>query len=62
MMEKQCKEPGYAVVSTVLSDTQQGFQPKLPTTIRKESRVLKRPPVLFSWRGQDTAKRKSRNI
>lgn len=63
-MVLQCvclRQHGYIMIST-LSDTQQGFLPKLPTTIRKESRVLKQPPVLFFWQGQDTAKRKSRNI
>lgn len=38
------------------------LQQKLPTIIWKESRVLKQPPVLFSWQGQDMARQKLRNI
>ncbi len=52
---------GYITIST-LSDMQQGFLPKLPTIIRKESRVLKQLTVLFSWQGQDIARQKLRNI
>ena len=52
---------GYITIS-MLSDTQQGFQLKLPTIIRKESRVLKQLPVLFFWQGQDMARQKLRNI
>ncbi len=52
---------GYITIS-ILSDTQQGFRQKLPTIIRKESRVLKQLPVLFFWQGQDIARQKLRNI
>ena len=52
---------GYITIS-MLSDTQQGFQQKLPTIIWKESRVLKQLPVLFFWQGQDMARQKLRNI